>query len=131
MCAFDAILATVAAKPAIYVGKTSLRAVSDYLAGYADALADIGQRHPQEGWLRWVEMKFLISHPAWHWTRILVHVYGSDRAALDALPGLYAEFLAFVAEHGTDFIDGEHDRRLLAEYGERWHAPEETSTSLD
>jgi hypothetical protein len=114
----------------LYVGKTSLRAVSDYLAGYADAVADLGHFHPQNGWLRWVEMKFLISHSAWHWTRILVHIYGSDRAALNALPGLHAEFRAFVAEHGTDFIDREHHRRFVAEYGETWHEPKETSTSL-
>src|SRR5262245_53463785 len=105
MCAFDAMLATVAAKPALFVGKTSLRAVGNYLNGYGHALIDLGHPDPQFGWFHWVEMKFLISHPAWHWTRILVHVYGSDRAALDALPELHAEFTKFVAERGVDSID--------------------------
>ena len=77
---------------------------------------------------RWVEMKFLISHSAWHWTRILLHVYGSDRAALDALPDLHAEFRQFVADRGVDSIDAEHSRRFMDAYGNWWHVPEETAT---
>lgn len=131
MGAFEAMLARVAAWPVLYVGKTSLRAVSDYLAGYVHAMIDLGQPDPEAGWLRWVEMKFLISHPAWHWTRILVHIYGSDGAALDALPGLYAEFRAYVAEHGADIIDAEHYRRFVAAFGTQCHEPKDTPTSAN
>lgn len=129
MDVFSAMLATVAAKPGLFVGKTSLRAVGDYLGGYGHALIDLGHPDPQDGWFRWVEMRFLISHPAWDWTRILVHVYGSDRAALDALPALHAEYRAFVDERGADCIDAEHYRRFVAAYGDTLHEPEKTETS--
>jgi histidine triad (HIT) family protein len=129
MTTFNSMLADLAARPGVYVGKVSLRDVSNLLSGYCIALMDAGQPNPLEGWFRWVEMKFLISHPAWHWTRILVHVYGSDRAALNALPGLYAEFRAFVTERGVDFIDAEHNRRFVAAYGNDYHKPDPSEAS--
>ena len=128
MSAFEAMLAAVSARPGLYVGETSLRAVADYLAGYGHGLMDLGHPDPQAGWARWVETNFLISHPAGHWTRILVHVYGSDRAALDVRPSLDAEFRSFVAERGVENIDAEHYRRFVAAYGEQHHGPAETHT---
>jgi hypothetical protein len=129
MRAFDDMLTAVAAKPALYVGKTSLGAVANFIAGYGHALSDLGQPNPHAVWNRWVELKFLISHPAWHWTRILLHIYGNDRAALDALPTLHAEFRAFVGKYGADDIDAEHYRRFVAAYGTQSHEPKETRTS--
>jgi hypothetical protein len=122
------MFSSVAAKPAMYVGKTSLREVSHYLDGYCHALTHAGLPDPLTGWFRWIGLKFLIWHPAWHWTRILVHVYGTDRAAFDALPALYEEFKSYIAEFGVDSIDAELDRRLVAAYGQNWHAPEVTTT---
>ena len=129
--AFETVLAAVAARPGMYVGRTSLRAVGHYLAGYGHALMDLGQPDPQENWFRWVEMKFLISHSAWHWTRILLHMYGSDRAAIDALPALHAEYRGFVAQHGAESINAEHYRRFVAAYGELVHEPNEKLTTPD
>ena len=77
----------------MYVGRMSLRAASHYLHGYDHALEDAGcAPRPLEEWMRWVELRFLISHPAWHWTRILLHEYGTEEAAFAALPTLYRVF---------------------------------------
>jgi hypothetical protein len=129
---FVGLIDAIAKRPALYVGRCSLHAVSDYLSGYDHALADLGQPvTPLAGWVRWVESRFLISHPAWHWTRILLHVLGTDRAAIEALPTLYREFLSDRAALGVEGIETEHRRRLIAEYGEELHVPAATVTTAD
>jgi hypothetical protein len=126
---FESLLRSIAKRPAMYVGMCSIRSVSDYLQGYDHALSDAGQSEtPLAGWGRWVEGRFLISHPAWHWTRILLHVYGSDQAAIEALPQLHREFLAQREELGIDGIESQHRRRFIAEYGQDWHEPPTTET---
>ena len=126
---FTKMLSEIARRPAMYVGKESVQSVSCYVNGYCHALDDLtNTRSPLDGWMRWVEMRFLICHPAWGWPRILVHAYGSDRAAFDALPSLFAEFLVQRDSLGVDGIQAETERRLLAEYGKTWHAPETTIT---
>ncbi|WZO98595.1 hypothetical protein EP7_000175 [Isosphaeraceae bacterium EP7] len=129
---FQALLHSIAERPAIYVGNCSIRAVSHYLDGYCDALRDLGHAEkPLDGWMRWVELRFLISNPAWHWTRILLHVYGSDQAAIEALPELHREFLAERAMIGVDGIEALLDQRILEEHGEPWHEPPATNTTID
>lgn len=71
------------------MGSNSLKSVGHYLAGYSDALEN---QDCLAGWRQWIELRFGICHPAWHWTRILLHSYGSDAAALAALPYLFTEF---------------------------------------
>ena len=80
-------------------------------------------------WGRWVESRFLISHPAWHWTRILLHVHGSDRAAIEALPALYREFLSQREALGAEGIEAERLRRFSAAYGEDYYEPPATTTT--
>src|SRR5581483_11732149 len=89
---FDELLVDVVRKPGMYIGGPSLRALSLFLSGYALALTDAGQPDPLYGWLIWVYHRFQIWHPAWSWTRVLIHVYGTDAAALSALVPLYTEF---------------------------------------
>lgn len=132
MPGFVGLIDAIARRPALYVGRCSLHAVSHYLSGYDRALADLGQAEtPLSGWVRWVESRFLISHPAWHWTRILLHVLGTDQAAIEALPALYREFLSDRAALGVEGIETENRRRLIAEYGEEWHEPPATITTAD
>lgn len=132
MNTFQNLLNDMVKRPALYVGTGSIRAVSDYLSGYDHAMIDNGMCDPENsplcGWMRWVELRFLISSPAWHWTRILLHVYGSDREALDALPALYEQFLELRASIGSQGIEAEWKQRFMAEYGEDWHVPEVTTT---
>ena len=129
---FQALLRSIAKRPAMYVGKCSVRAVSDYLDGYCHALRDLGHTEtPLDGWMRWVELRFLISHPAWHWTRIFLHIYGCDRAAIEALPELHREFLAERAVIGVDGIEAALDQRLIKVHGEPWYEPPATNTTID
>jgi hypothetical protein len=83
------------------------------------------------GWQRWIEKRFLIQHPAWHWSRILVHEYGSDEAALEAMPGLYSEFEREYAEIGIEGIEAWLEQRFREKYGD-WPAsrsvPEDSIT---
>ena len=100
--------------------------------GYDHALGDVGRGElPLSGWMRWVESRFLISHPAWHWTRILLHAYGSDRAAIEALPQLHQEFLARRTIIGVEGIEDEHRRRFIAEFGQDWYEPAVTQTTAE
>jgi hypothetical protein len=129
---FEALLQSIAKRPAMYVGKCSIRAVSHYLEGYCHALGDAGYAEtPLDGWGRWIESRFLIAHPAWHWTRILLHIYGSDLAAIEALPQLHHEFLARRATLGIEGIEHDHKRRFLAEHGQDWYEPSATRTTID
>ncbi len=97
--------------------------------GYCDACERLGcSQTPLDGWGQWVQLRFLISHPAWHWTRILLHVYGSDLASIEALPILHREFLAVRVSLGIEGIFPELRRRLVFEYGQDWHQPSETNT---
>jgi hypothetical protein len=127
---FVALVDAIAKRPAMYVGKCSLHAVSVFLDGYDRAVHDVGTTTPPlSGWFRWVESRFLISHPAWHWSRILLHVYGTDQAAIEALPTLYREFLSTRAAFGVEGIEAELRLRLIAKYGRDYYEPPATHTN--
>lgn len=129
---FQALLCSISMRPGMYVGKCSIRAVSHYLNGYCQALRDCGHAEtPLDGWMRWVELRFLISDPGWHWSRILLHIYGGDQAAIEALPELHREFLVERAAIGDDGIEAALDRRLIEVYGEPWYRPSATNTTTD
>ncbi len=128
---FQALLRSIAIRPAMYIGQCSIRSVSDYLSGYCHALNDLGHAEtPLDGRLRWVKLRFLISHPAWHWTRILMHIYGSDQAAIAALPDLHREFRAERAVLGVDGIEAALAQRLIEEHGKPWYEPSATNTTI-
>ena len=130
MCAFETLLASISERPGMYVGQGSLRAVSVYLDGYCHALTDNGHPDPLSGWRIWVYHKFLIWHPAWHWTRVLLHVYGSDRGALIELPSLYAEFATARDLLDADATEADLRRQLTEKYGRDWYEPEVTHTAF-
>lgn len=130
MTKFEALLDSLSKRPAMYVGQCCVRSVSHYLDGYCHALNDVGQTEtPLDGWMQWVEFRFHISHPAWHWTRILLHVYGSDRAAIEALPRLHNDFLAQRSVMGVQGIEQQLEQLLIVNYGTSAHEPAETTTS--
>jgi hypothetical protein len=132
MSDFQTLLDSIAKRPALYVGNCSIRAVSNYLHGYCQAMSDLGHNEkPLVGWMRWIELRFQISSPAWHWTRILLHNYGSHRAAVEALPELHREFLAERALIGVEGFEAALDRRLIEELGGSWHEPSDTTTTTD
>lgn len=125
----EQLLEAIAKKPGLYVGRLSIDAVSHYLSGYEHALSDLGAEIiPLDGWMEWVQFRFLIRSAAWGWPRILLHVYGSDEAAIKALPSLHKEFMSDRQRLGIDGIELEQKRRLIEAYGEDWHEPSETDT---
>jgi hypothetical protein len=115
MADFKRLLESITRQPAMYVGSDSLFAVSHFLSGYDLALEDLGRESPLVGWKDWVELRFGICSPAWHWTRILIHVYGSDAAAIEALPKLFTEFEADCKQIGVEGIGQNHDREFAAQ----------------
>jgi len=129
MIDFRKLLQDVCERPSMYVGRSSLVDVSHFLAGYCMGLSEAGLATPFDGFMRWVEMKFLIRHPGWHWTRILLHNYGSDLASLRALPSLYEEFLDDLERLGSTGISSEATRRIEEKYGQDWWEPPETDTT--
>jgi len=134
MNSFNNLLASIAARPAMYVGGRNINAVLTYLYGYNQALVDSGARPgPLDGFMEWVQRRYLVFHQAWGVDRILLHFYGSDRAAIGALPGLHAAFLADRAVLGIDGIIASRDQELTAAYGPFelgliFHAPEASPT---
>ncbi len=109
----------------MYVGTNSLTAVSHVLNGY---LHGRGDKDSFDGWQDWVELRFGISHTAWHWTRILLHHYGANAAVLSALPNLYAEFLSDREQNGVEKIKTEHRARFHLADGVI-HVPASTATA--
>jgi len=130
MDAFRKLLDSICARPAMYVGRNSFVDVSHYLAGYCHGLDDANSGlKPLDGLLRWVEMRFVIFSPAWHWTRILLHNYGDDAACFKAFPELYDEFIADRERLGVSGIESELKRRLIERYGTDYGYPEDTHTT--
>jgi hypothetical protein len=126
MAEFEELLARIAKRPALYVGQCSVSRVANYLDGYCDAMEALGcPVIPLQGWMQWIELRFGICSPAWHWSRILLHHYGSAQAAIEALPSLYNEFETDRARDGVDGIDARHDEAFRNTLG---GAPESTTT---
>jgi hypothetical protein len=129
MTDFRGLLASVARRPAMYVGSCSRPAVANLLAGYCLAVEHLGLAPPLDGWMRWVELRFGVFHPAWNWTRILLHGYGSDAAAIAALPELFEEFEAEHARLGVEGILTRHGQEFTGSDGLlRSRVPETTTT---
>jgi|HubBroStandDraft_4_1064222.scaffolds.fasta_scaffold375211_2 hypothetical protein len=123
------LIDSIARRPGMYVGSVSLSAISHFLSGFEFGLAAAGQPDPLDGWMRWIELRHGIFHPAWSWTRILLHAYGDDAAAIAALPELYRAYVRDRATLGVDGIERALREMLLARYGQSWHEPEETTTA--
>jgi hypothetical protein len=128
MADFLEVLERIAARPAMYVGTTSLPRVANFIDGYCHAMWDLGcSPNPLDGWMRWVELRFGISHSGWSWTRILVHSFGTDDAAIRALPALFKEFLSEKQRIGVDALLEQHRVKFHETGG--FFAPSVTSTS--
>lgn len=129
---FQAMLQSICRTPAMYVARRSLHRVCIYVDGYDHAVMDMTQcgsmNRPLYGWQWWIEARFLIRHPGWHWTRILLHIYRNDEAAIEVMPTLYDEFLMQREAMGVDGIEKEREQRLIAAYGEDVYAPAESHT---
>jgi hypothetical protein len=124
------LIDAISKRPAMFVGSASLTAVSHYIAGYQHAVGALAAPGAPtlDGWQRWVELRFEIFHPAWHWTRILLHVFGDDTAAIAALSGLTRDYLRDRTDLGPADMEAKLRAVLLARYGRDFHEPEQTRT---
>jgi len=124
---FSDLLDRIAKRPAMFVGVCSLSRVANFLDGYCLAMEDLGcKTSPLHGWMDWVELRFGICHSAWHWSRILLHHHGSDHAAIEALPGLFRDFVAERDQAGLVEILAHHERAFRKTEGYR--VPSSTTT---
>ena len=115
----------------MYVGTVSLRSVGHYFAGYCAAIEDSGIPADEfRGFIIWLSERFLISHSAWHWTRILIHTYGSDAAAIKALPDLFVEYTRTKEGKSLSELEADRDTALRSAFGRLWHEPDETHSAV-
>ena len=120
---FDEMIASISLRPGMWVGTGRLRDVAIFIEGYCSGLASIAGESPLAGWRDWIETRYLISHPAWHWTSILRHIYGSDSAALAALPDLFAQYKSETKGCSPDLLAERHQQAFLRAYGVGFHSP--------
>src|SRR5262245_38569279 len=129
---FIGLIEAISERPALFVGNCSIKRVSHYLNGYTHALRDLGYTETLlDGWREWVELKFMICSSAWHWTRILLHNYGSEESAIQVLPTLMAEYFEKLDAIGLERIQAEHDEALRNDNGITYSVPSETITSIE
>jgi hypothetical protein len=124
---FLTLLEGISKRPAMYVGDISIRDVSNYLTGYAMGRDDAGRPVFAVSWQSWIETKFMISHSAWHWSRILLHKHGNDADAISALPELYKEYVKDCPAD-PDELEAIHRKKFMAQYGKDYYSPKTTET---
>ncbi|MFB6814691.1 hypothetical protein ACFCV8_09100 [Streptomyces sp. NPDC056347] len=115
-------------RPAMFTNAHTVESVSVFLTGYFIGVADGAPEGLEAagygGWMRWVEVRYGVFHPAWSWARILLHHHDDDRAVLDVLPSLFREFLADRDAYGDAGIEARHQERFRG----RASAPGRTHT---
>ena len=126
---FDELIQSISSRPAMWVGSALLRDVAIFLDGFRRGIETATGQDPMLNWRDWIETKYLISDPGWHWTRILLHVYGSDAAVFAALPGLFSDFKTETSGLTSDQLSELHRQAFLAAFGEEHHRPEDPDGS--
>ncbi|MFT3766701.1 MAG: hypothetical protein QM820_14480 [Minicystis sp.] len=120
------LIDSLSKRPGMWVGSSSLADIGHFLNGFRHAVSLMGLPDPLDAWTRWVELRFGVFSPAWHWTRILVHVFGSDEAAIAALPELCRSYLHDRDELGSKGIEAKLWQQATA--NPVCHEPEETES---
>lgn len=111
-------------RPLMYTTSGSFSSVVAFFDGFLTALV-LDEKIPLGLWSSWVEEKFNISSTSWGWDRILLHTYGSENSAVEALPSLFKDFVNDIEVLGEEGILQKHKNRFHS--GER--VPANTSTS--
>lgn len=124
---FRETLGSICVRPGMFVKECDVKAVACFLDGLSMGLNSGGQENT--GWeifQSWVQGKFGISHPAWHWTDILLHETGSHKEALGIVAGVYDELVEFLKSHSSDEVDQWSAAQVSARRGNKLFAPTET-----
>lgn len=112
--AFLDLIESIAKRPGMWGGSPSIADIGHFLNGFLHAVNLMGLPNPCEAWVRWVELRFGIFNTGWHWTRILRNAFGSDEAAVGALPELYRSYLRDRDELGAAGIEAKLRDELRA-----------------
>lgn len=119
-------------RPGLFTGQPSFLAVASYLEGIAFAMSwgggpNAGPRLSCFG--LWLSHRFLIYGSCWNWSRILLHVAGSEDAAFELLPKLYREFAEQVDQ--LDIVRMLEDLKcqLESQFGRDWNSPDTRVTA--
>jgi hypothetical protein len=90
-------------RPGMRVPSARLEDIATYLDGYLHALAEYGV-HSGYAWREYVACTCGISSNAWSWHRSLRHFYGSESAAIAALPALFDAYVIELGRVGANGI---------------------------
>ncbi len=113
----------------MYVGRSSLWDLSHYFAGYCHGADDAGVSIKFEGrFQRWVESRFCIFSPGWHWVRILQHEYGDDESAIAGFPALYDEFETATETMSYEELRNMMEARMIEVRGGKHWCPNDADT---
>ena len=121
------LLVSISKRPGMYVVNPTIYKISILLMGYNIAKKDTIENIPID-WQRWIEYKYKIFHPAWHWSRILLHYLENDQNAILALPNLYKEYINEGSPTSKELEKLCRDK-LIKLYGQDFYAPTTTKTS--
>lgn len=103
-------LQPVCSRPAMFIGRANIDQFVSFLTGYAYGFDQGSRRYYGHigGWSTigkfwtWLQLKFVVSHPAWGPSRILHHHFGhDDLTAIRAIPVLLEEYLRSSSEEDT------------------------------
>jgi hypothetical protein len=124
---FAPMLEQMCRRPGLYTGQPSFLALACYLEGIefaarpdensklSPSLSDFGL---------WLMRRYLIYGSFWNWSRIVLHVAGSERDAFDLLPQLYREFEEQYDQMDPNKLLEELRTELMAILGRDWNSPE-------
>ncbi|WMS86590.1 hypothetical protein [Pleionea litopenaei] len=81
-------------RPGMYLRAESIYELATFIAGYEVALRmNFEYPNPDNiSFMNWVEEKYEICNPAWHWSRILHHVAGTEVEALHLFFTIWPEY---------------------------------------
>ena len=86
------ILHFVEKRPGMYLSQKSVYELSTFISGYDGALKSNFEFVEQQSFMNWVENKYCISNGAWHWSRILHHIAGTEREAFNLFFQIWPEY---------------------------------------
>jgi len=121
------MLEEMSKRPGLYTGQPSFLALACYLEGieFAARSDDSSKFSPSLSTFGlWLMRRYLIQGSYWNWSRIVLHVAGSERDVFILLPQLYREFEERYDQMDSRKVLEELRAELQAKYGRDWNSPE-------
>lgn len=119
-------------RPGLFTGQPSFLALSCFLDGIAFAMRWRDGPHPSPRlscFGLWLSRRFLIYGSYWNWSRILLHVAGSEHAVFELFPKLYREFAEQADQLDSVRMLEELRSELQSKFGREWNSPDTRVTA--